>query len=215
MAPGSSGVFSVDDRRWRADAFAVEGVRAWVLAPEHEDALPAPPPDLATQAETLAAAARTPARKTAFALPDLLAELLRRMPPETARRVTPAIPVPAALWHVLADPDDVREIVSALIANAVESAESGRVFVAARNRRIPHAGENAIFVELEILDEGRGIAEDAWQPFAAFHTTKEGHRGLGLTIALGLAQRNGARIALENRPERGLRARVYLPARRG
>jgi len=215
MAPGSGGVLNLDDRRWRVEAFIAEGVRGWSLSPERGERPPPPPPELAAQAETFAAAARAPARKAAFVLAEVLAELLRGLPPEAARRVTAAIPVPAALWRVVADRDDVREILSALIANAVESAENARVFIAARNRRFPSETETGTFVEIEVLDEGPGIAGDLWQPFTAFHTAKPGHRGLGLTIALGLARRNEARLALANRPEHGLRAWVCFPARRG
>jgi len=67
-------------------------------------------------------------------------------------------------------------------------------------------------VRLEVLDDGPGIApEHLPRVFNPFFTTREGSRGLGLSVAHGIVREHGGRIWAENRTEGGARLVVELP----
>lgn len=104
---------------------------------------------------------------------------------------------PAALKRVLAN----------LVGNALRYGGSARLALAP-------AGQG---VAITVDDDGPGIPpaqlELAFRPWVRLTTAhaRSGH-GLGLAIARDLAERDGGRVTLENRPEGGLRARLWLPA---
>ena len=102
----------------------------------------------------------------------------------------------------------------ALLLNALEAVEDKPVVLQAHNRRLTADEGPRFLVEVEVLDDGPGIGAMTWEIFSAFFTTKEGHRGTGLTAAFGLAARNNAVLRVESRPESGTRACLLFPAAR-
>lgn len=81
--------------------------------------------------------------------------------------------------------------------------------------RVRHAAGIAI---VEIDDEGPGIDEAAlekvFEPFARLEGSRnrgQGGSGLGLALARAIVREHGGELALENLPEKGLRARLSLP----
>jgi two-component system osmolarity sensor histidine kinase EnvZ len=73
-------------------------------------------------------------------------------------------------------------------------------------------------LHVEVLDGGPGIPDDqleaVFRPFHRVDVSRNpatGGTGLGLAIVRQLAQANGWRVVLENRPQGGLAARVTLP----
>jgi signal transduction histidine kinase len=81
--------------------------------------------------------------------------------------------------------------------------------------RVEH---DASGLEIAVEDEGPGIPiermEDVFRPFFRLETSRNkrtGGIGLGLATARSIARAHGGDIVLENRAERGLRARVVLP----
>ena len=73
-------------------------------------------------------------------------------------------------------------------------------------------------VEISVLDNGAGLSEaeleKVFRPFYRVESSRAkttGGTGLGLAIVKQLAELNGWRIELRNRPEGGLHARLSLP----
>jgi signal transduction histidine kinase len=105
-------------------------------------------------------------------------------------------------------PNEIRRAVRNLIENAVAYGNKAEVRLDATN------GRYDVIVE----DEGPGIPEAdrqrVFEPFVrleASRSTETGGSGLGLTLVKAIAEGHGGAIAFENKPERGLRARLSLP----
>lgn len=109
------------------------------------------------------------------------------------------------LEQVAADPALVTAALRAILRNAAEAQPSGGT-IQVLVRAAPSAQE--IIVE----DSGDGlspeVADSACDPFV---TTREGHPGLGLTLAHHAAERHGGTVRLESRSPAGCRAILSLP----
>jgi len=114
--------------------------------------------------------------------------------------------VSGGLARAVAHPVALRRIVDNLLGNALQHGRLARVTVATE-------GDG---VALCVDDDGPGIAPEriaeALRPWVQLTPTGGAHHGLGLAIARDLAERDGGTLTLANRPEGGLRARVWLPA---
>ena len=118
----------------------------------------------------------------------------------------------ASVW---ANKDQLREVMSNLVSNAVKyTPEDGHVKIASRcdNGRI----------ELQVSDSGIGIPPDEMEHlfeefFRATNAKKVDHRGtgLGLCISRELLKRMGGEIGVESRLDEGSTFRVTLPEWRG
>lgn len=111
-----------------------------------------------------------------------------------------------------ANPDDVRRVVRNLLDNAVEHA---RTSVTLAVEVVGTAGGADGWAQLLVTDDGPGIApENRHRIFDRFYRAESarsrGGSGLGLSIARGLAERNGGRVELLH-AERGTVMRVRLP----
>jgi PAS domain S-box-containing protein len=96
-------------------------------------------------------------------------------------------------------PHELRQIVTNLVANAVDavSAEDGAIAV-----RVQQCDGCAVLI---VEDDGEGIsAQDLGRIFEAFFSTKEEvGTGIGLWVSKELAEKNGGSIAVESTRERG------------
>lgn len=104
-------------------------------------------------------------------------------------------------------PNELREVFTNLVLNAVDALPSGGVIrLAAR----PRGGE----VVAEVTDNGIGMsAETRERVFEPFFSTKgEGGSGLGLAIVFGIVERHGGTIAVESVPGGGTTFRLTFPA---
>jgi signal transduction histidine kinase len=105
-------------------------------------------------------------------------------------------------------PNEIRRAVRNLIQNAVAYGNRADVCLAEKPDRY----------DIVVDDEGPGIPEKdcirVFEPFVRLDESRNaetGGSGLGLTLVKAIAEGHGGQIALENRPERGLRARLTLP----
>jgi C4-dicarboxylate-specific signal transduction histidine kinase len=104
------------------------------------------------------------------------------------------------------DPAELDVALFCLVENAFEAVSArGTVSVSVATR-----DGTAV---IAVTDDGPGLdAEACRRTRDPFHTSKPGHLGLGVPIALRIAQRWRGRLELEPGPRVGLVARLALPA---
>ena len=105
------------------------------------------------------------------------------------------------------DPDQIQQVLVALLVNAIEAMEDGG------NLRLT-VTPTADTIELVVADTGVGIAEDAiahiFEPF--FSTKdKESGVGLGLAVVYGIVQGHHGTIDVASQPGQGTTFTVRLP----
>jgi signal transduction histidine kinase len=148
--------------------------------------------------------------------PTSLPAVIERLLPllrHTARRrgLTLDAAMPDDLPPVLADPNQLQQVLINLVMNAVEATpDGGRVQL--RAHRQPAAGGAG--VEVTVADSGPGIPPDVLpRVFEPFFTTKPPGQGtgLGLAICRDIVREHGGEIHLESRPKAGTTVTVWLP----
>ena len=114
---------------------------------------------------------------------------------------------------VMADADQIRQVVTNLLTNAVQAMRDARSRAGIIRT---YAGREA--VGCEVQDSGPGIAPEVVRRiFEPFFTTKSLGQGtgLGLSISHGILQAHGGDIHAQNRPEGGARFWFELPRTAG
>lgn len=155
--------------------------------------------------------ARTPEHFAATELLDPGSLRAQVAPPHHAE-----LEVVGELPGLRGQPDRLRAAIRELVGNAVAALpdDGGLVRVEMRaTEGEPHGkGEG---VEIAVIDSGRGMdattRERALEPF---FTTREGHRGLGLSYVLGAVEQHDGDLTLESQVGVGSRARIILPGDR-
>jgi len=111
---------------------------------------------------------------------------------------------------VVADEDQIKQVVMNLVLNAVQAcAEGGRVRVSCYTAETPEGRMGCV----EVVDDGRGISDDALSRiFDPFFTTRTEGTGLGLSVAHRIVSGHGGVIDVRSRPGRGSTFIVRLPA---
>ena len=109
----------------------------------------------------------------------------------------------------LCDADQIQQVVLVLLVNAIEAMpRGGRIEVATQLA----AGGGAALIR--VRDNGPGIAPDALpRIFEPFFTTKEDQHqtGLGLAVALNIAEHHGGTLTVQSAPETGTEFTLMLP----
>lgn len=126
---------------------------------------------------------------------------------ELKRRVAPQLP------SILADGEQLQQVIINLIGNAVDALEKTPGSIEAIAESIEdHSGE---WIVIRIRDSGPGIApEHQERIFEPFFTTKEEGTGLGLGIAARIMIEHGGRLALDATGSGGTTFSVWLPVER-
>ena len=109
--------------------------------------------------------------------------------------------------NILADPDQLSQVLINLIMNAIHAMPEGgtlRIGIASADNT----------VKLTVADSGHGIPADALKKvFDPFFTTKEFGKGtgLGLTVVKGILEEHGGSIAVESQEGKGTTFTILLP----
>jgi two-component system, NtrC family, sensor kinase len=107
---------------------------------------------------------------------------------------------------VMADRDQMRQVVLNTVINAAEAmSDGGELAVSSR-------GDDG-HVELTVRDTGPGIPPEIMSKiFEPFFTTKKTGTGLGLAIAYGIVERHKGTIDIDSAPGKGTKITVRIPA---
>ncbi len=155
---------------------------------------------------------------------NLVSEAQQLLAPTVPANVTVQAHCDDAAPPVLADPNELHQLIMNLATNAVQAMGSrGGVLtlnLAARTVSMTAARarsglEPGHYVALTVSDTGPGMDESTQaRMFEPFFTTKEPGRGTGLGLAVvhGLVKRIGGDISVDSAPGRGTRILVLLPA---
>ncbi|HEX9050917.1 MAG TPA: ATP-binding protein, partial [Anaeromyxobacter sp.] len=149
--------------------------------------------------------ARLPAPERSPVAPDELVAAVLALFPEPPSGVAVVREVAPGLPRVLADRDQILQLLLNLVRNALDAMPAGGT-LAVTAARAP-AG-----VAFGVADTGPGIAAaDLARVFEPYFTTKEGGTGLGLAIAQRIAEEHGGRLEATSEPGRGARFTLTLP----
>jgi histidine kinase len=133
-------------------------------------------------------------------LSTLVGTILKRLSPQaTAKRITLCSNLPANLQHALADKDRITQVLTNLVANALQyTPEDGTVTISAIQK------DDEVIVSVK--DTGIGIPPEHLENlFTRFYRVDKsrsrnagGGSGIGLTIARHLVEAHGGRIWVES-----------------
>jgi two-component system NtrC family sensor kinase len=153
-------------------------------------------------------ARQTKPQRTLLAMNQVLDDVLALVRNQASfRNVRISLNLAPDLPTVLADGDQMRQVILNIVLNAAEAMpEGGELRVASR----PATGQKG--VEIRISDTGPGIADDVKaRLFEPFFTTKKTGTGLGLAIAYGMIERHRGSLWVETAPGKGSTFVMIVP----
>jgi two-component system, sporulation sensor kinase E len=113
--------------------------------------------------------------------------------------------LPAATPVIMADTNQLKQVLFNLIKNAMEAMQPGGT-LAIRVR----ADDDSVYVRM--ADTGAGIkTEDLAKLFSPYHTTKVGGHGLGLMIVQRIMRDHGGHIGIESKEGTGTVVTLQFP----
>ncbi len=134
--------------------------------------------------------------------------------------------IASRLPDVMADADEVRQVLRNLVLNAVEATASTGGTIEIRVDRCELSGNEpqlmfpqekfqpGAFVRVEVADTGAGMSpEVAERAFDPFFSTKFLGRGLGLSEVLGIMRAHNGAVRLATAPSAGTSVELFFPAR--
>jgi two-component system, OmpR family, phosphate regulon sensor histidine kinase PhoR len=140
---------------------------------------------------------------------DVQGSLLMRLKDDERALV---IDVPADLPDVVADRDQIIQVLHNLISNAIKYGRSGTAIVIAAQRQSDE------MISLSVADEGEGIAPEyvprLTERFYRVDTARSremGGTGLGLAIVKHIVERHRGTLAIESQPGKGTTVIFSLP----
>ncbi|MEO8633697.1 MAG: response regulator [Gemmatimonadales bacterium] len=192
-----------------------------------------PPRELLDAKEATQGAARLVRRLLNFARPTpgfrrpadpgaLLEEAARVLRRDLDPRITLVTRVDHGDWCIMADVEQVTDLVVSLGLNAMEAMPTGGILTLSSARAAagvfglgaPEAANGREYVRLDVRDTGVGIPPEILpRIFEPFYTTKEAGRGsgLGLATAYGVLRHHEGGITVESAPGAGTTFQVFLP----
>jgi signal transduction histidine kinase len=112
----------------------------------------------------------------------------------------------AANPHVLADADQLKQVLVNLVSNAVQAMEDEGGTITVR------VWDDDAFVFASVADTGPGMSPEMLDKvFDPFYSTRDGGTGLGLTIVHRIIDQHGGRVEVESTPGAGTTFTVTSP----
>lgn len=115
--------------------------------------------------------------------------------------------------------DPMQQILTNVFMNAIQAMPDGgslSVKLSREHATAPGASDGAEYARIRVTDSGIGMSRETRQRiFEPFFTTKDVGEGtgLGLSVALGIANDHRGWIEAESEPDRGSTVSIYIPAR--
>lgn len=135
----------------------------------------------------------------------LVREVLRALGPLAVQVGVRLEPPAEGPLRLMGEESSLYQLLFNLVRNGIEASAGGGGVVAVT---FTDMGE---WARVEVADEGGGLPPEVEAaPFTPYLTTKEGGTGLGLLVCRELASRMGGRFELDNKPGRGVTARIEL-----
>jgi signal transduction histidine kinase len=114
------------------------------------------------------------------------------------------------LPEIIADPEQLKEVLVNLVVNACEAMERGGTIVINEDEEFNESLGGVVVIRL--ADNGPGIPESIRDKvFQPFFTTKEEGTGLGLSIAARIVEQHGGRLDFESNENGGSTFVIILP----
>ncbi|MEM1181400.1 MAG: ATP-binding protein [Acidobacteriota bacterium] len=129
-----------------------------------------------------------------------------------------AVDVPDGLPRVLADRQQLRQVIHELLRNAEQAMPGGGVVeITAHQEDIAEGNELPLspgpFVAFTVRDTGEGVPADLMsRVFDPYFTTKEEGRGFGLAATYSIVKSHGGHISFHSVRDQGTAVTVWLPA---
>ncbi|MEM8812629.1 MAG: ATP-binding protein [Pseudomonadota bacterium] len=172
--------------------------------------------------QLLAFSRRQTLRPTELALTDTLSDLSILLDRLLGEKVELAMSHGRDLWPVMADVNQLEQVIINLAVNARDAMPGGgKLTIATKNvladealgykaKALPEADH----VLIEVTDTGTGMPPEVLEKiFDPFFTTKEVGKGtgLGLSTVYGIVKQTGGYVYAESEPEKGTMFRIFLP----
>jgi len=115
---------------------------------------------------------------------------------------------------VMADADQLKEVLSNLLLNALDAmSEEGHILITEEMRGDKKLGRIAL---IKVSDSGPGVPTDVQnRVFEPFFSTKEEGSGLGLSIAKRIVEEHGGYLNLNSQVGQGTTFEILLPCKEG
>ena len=156
--------------------------------------------------------------KRRLSLPPLLETTLDFLDHQIQRQKIRVVKqIEGDLPFVLGDPDQLQQVFSNLIVNAIQSmSDGGELHLSVHCERSSKKGleeERREYLVVSVADTGVGMEKEVLENiFDPFFTTKDSGTGLGLMVSLGIVQDHEGWIEAESERGKGSLFKVYLPA---
>jgi PAS domain S-box-containing protein len=133
-------------------------------------------------------------------------------------RITVELDCSEELPVIVADPDQLQQVLLNLVVNAIQAMPDGGLLTIRAGRTVARRGrEDQLgdqYLKVEVTDTGVGIAEEHLpKVFDPFFTTKEVGKGtgLGLAVSNSIAHKHGGFLRVKSRVGEGTTLSAYLP----
>lgn len=159
--------------------------------------------------------------QTALTIPPLLETTLDFFEYEIQKQKVKVVKeLKEDLPHVTGDPDQLQQVFSNLILNAIQSMPGGgELHLSTSSKWLSKEGledNQSLYVEVCVKDTGVGMAREVLENiFHPFFTTKNAGTGLGLMVTQGIIRDHEGWIEVISEVGAGSTFKVYLPALQG
>ncbi len=172
--------------------------------------------------QLLAYAKKGDFEQKAVSLNDTVREALHLTHKGRMKTIEVILPLSENLWPVYVDPEQMLQVIIALLTNGFEAMEKSGGSLTVRTSNVTNKDDwecplgrshpRGDYVLLSVSDTGPGIPEEMQRRlFEPFSTTKFMGRGLGLAAALGIVQNHNGCISVKRGEGRGAEFQVFLP----